>query len=417
MAGYPIHTVPGMKEYFKKFNKLIGLSKVSLIHLNDSKTQLGKHADRHENIGKGYIFKKNYKPLCYLLALLKKKKIPVVLETPDKYPYNKHKSEIATIKKLLKNKQDGGGSKKDKIKDIFSEIIKYYYSMGLQFNALAYRNAIKVIEEYPGNLPRDKKKLMAIQGIGKSISDHIIQIQKTGTIEDYKKYFTNKKVNKIKKISQVLGIGPALAKKLVSKKISNIKELRQAVKNKKIILTKYQSLGLKYYNDLGKKIPRVEISSFDKFISKSIKKVNKKDMVLTYSIAGSYRRKIKESKDIDLIIGYKNKKDIESFLLLLKPYIIGKLGEGQSKLHCLIKWKGRVRKLDIIFVPYKSFTSGLLYFTGSKEHNIKMRKRAKDLGYTLNRYGLFKGKNKVKLKTEKDFFKILKMKYIIPEKR
>ena len=211
VAGYPIHTIPGIKEYFKQFNKLIGLSKVSLVHLNDSKTQLGKHADRHENIGKGYIFKKNYKPLCYLLALLEKK-IPIVLETPDKYPYNKHKSEIATIKKLSKNKQNGGASTKDKIKDIFSEIIKYYYSMGLQFNALAYRNAIKVIEEYPGNLPKDKKKLMAIQGIGKSISDHIIQIQKTGTIEDYKKYFTNKKVNKIKKISQVLGIGPALAK-------------------------------------------------------------------------------------------------------------------------------------------------------------------------------------------------------------
>ena len=115
--------------------------------------------------------------------------------------------------------------------------------------------------------------------------------------------------------------------KLVTKKISNIKELREAVKNKKIILTKYQSLGLKYYNDLGKKIPRVEISSFDKFISKSIKKVNKKDILLTYSIAGSYRRKIKESKDIDLIIGYKNKKDIESLLIHLKPYIIGKLGK------------------------------------------------------------------------------------------
>ena len=418
VAGYPIHTISGMKEYFKKFNKLIGLSKLTLLHLNDSKTELGKHSDRHEKIGRGYIFKKNYKPLCYLLKLMKKKDVPIVLETHDKYPYSNYKKEIKLIKKLVISKQTGGGSIKKKIKDIFSKIVKYYYSLGLRFNALAYRNAIKVIDEYPGNLPKDKKKLMSIPGIGKSISDHIIQIQKTWTIKDSKKYFSNKKVNKIKEISGVLGIGPVLAKKIISSKINSIKDLRQAVKEGGIKLTNYQTIGLKYYNKLSKKIPRKEILSFDKYISKKIKEINKKKELLTYAVAGSYRRKLKESGDIDLIIGYKNTKDyVKMVLRMLKYIIIDKLNEGRSKIHCLIKWKDRVRKLDIIFLPHTSFIPGLLYFTGSKEHNIKMRRRAKDLGFTLNRYGLFKGKKKLKAESEKDFFRILKMKYLDPEKR
>ena len=58
--------------------------------------ELNSHVDRHENIGKGYIFSKSFETIKYL----KSKKIPIILETPDKYPYEKYKNEIKLIKNL-----------------------------------------------------------------------------------------------------------------------------------------------------------------------------------------------------------------------------------------------------------------------------------------------------------------------------
>ena len=68
----------------KTFNKLIGIKNITLFHLNDSRAPLGSHLDRHESIGKGFIFKSSEgkKALRYLIITAKKYKIPIILETP-----------------------------------------------------------------------------------------------------------------------------------------------------------------------------------------------------------------------------------------------------------------------------------------------------------------------------------------------
>ena len=83
-----------------------------------------------------------------------------------------------------------------------------------------------------------------------------------------------------------------------------------------------------------------------------------------------------------------------------------------------------IRRIDIRFVPFNSYYSALLYFTGSYELNTQMRQIAKSLNYKLNEYGLFKinkdgevSKRMLKIKSEKDIFKKLKMEYIKPEER
>ena len=83
-AGYDITSKTKIKEFFNKFNKLIGFEHICLIHLNDSKTKLNSRKDRHENIGYGYIGAKN---LLYFVKYVNKyinKKIPFILETPVK---------------------------------------------------------------------------------------------------------------------------------------------------------------------------------------------------------------------------------------------------------------------------------------------------------------------------------------------
>ena len=83
---------------------------------------------------------------------------------------------------------------------------------------------------------------------------------------------------------------------------------------------------------------------------------------------------------------------------------------------CKLKNK-EVRRIDIRFVPFQSYYSALLYFTGSYQLNQEMRQIAKKLGYKLNEYGLYKNKKLIKVNSEKDIFDKLKMKYKEPKYR
>lgn len=80
-AGYNIKDKYQVDRYLEKFDFLIGLNNVVLIHLNDSKVKLGERKDRHENIGEGYI---GIWGLKYFVSVFKLKNVPIVMETPGK---------------------------------------------------------------------------------------------------------------------------------------------------------------------------------------------------------------------------------------------------------------------------------------------------------------------------------------------
>lgn len=86
-AGYDIRKKENIDEYIKTFDNLVGLRYIGLVHLNDSKKDIGSKIDRHESLGKGFIGKKG---LLYMIKLFKQFSLPIVLETPSIY----HRSEI-----------------------------------------------------------------------------------------------------------------------------------------------------------------------------------------------------------------------------------------------------------------------------------------------------------------------------------
>lgn len=86
-AGYDIRQKKDIDEYIKTFDNLIGLRYIGLIHLNDSKKNIGSKIDRHESLGKGFIGKKG---LLYIIKIFKQFSLPIILETPSIY----HQSEI-----------------------------------------------------------------------------------------------------------------------------------------------------------------------------------------------------------------------------------------------------------------------------------------------------------------------------------
>lgn len=92
VAGYDIRTVSGVSKYLDQFDKLVGISNIGLIHLNDSAVQLGEKKDRHQSIGKGYI---GYTGLKYFFDYFKKLSTPIILETPS----HNYKKDISLLSK------------------------------------------------------------------------------------------------------------------------------------------------------------------------------------------------------------------------------------------------------------------------------------------------------------------------------
>ena len=216
--------------------------------------------------------------------------------------------------------------------------------------------------------------------------------------------------------------------------IQNIQNKFQANSKYLCSLNHHQLLGIKYFYDILKRIPREEIISTEKFLNTIAKHINKK---LVVKICGSYRRGREHSGDIDTLITHpdiKTKEDLDNcdinilqiFVKQLEiiNYIIDHLTLFSKTKYMGISMhpkKKIARRIDIKFVPYNSFGSAILYFTGSKNFNEKMRGDAKRKGYTLNEYGLYKiangKKNLISCFNEKDIFDELNMEYVEPTKR
>ncbi len=250
-------------------------------------------------------------------------------------------------------------------------------------------------------------------------------------------FITNGKVKKIEDsktdmrfvFNDIYGVGPKMAKKLaIDLKVKSIEELRERQEE---LLNDVQKKGLKYYEDILKRIPRKEINIYDKLLQKYFKIVCKElKSKATIQIVGSWRRGAKTSGDIDVIIcdekhdGNLFKKFIDK--LIEKQILIEVLSRGKVKTLGISKLNKRstARRIDFMFTPKEQFAFAILYFTGSKVFNTLMRGRALELNYTMNEHGLYHYKNNKKgnlidqtFNTEQDIFSFLGIKYVEPEMR
>jgi apurinic endonuclease APN1 len=437
VSGYNISQKNILVDYFNDFDKLIGIKNILLIHLNDSERNLGSIINRHETIGKGYIFKSKYgkESLEYLINFSKENNISLVLETK----YIKYMNELKYIKSLVKK---GGKFEiikqinyKPQILKIFKELLSFHQSIASnniqkRFRIQSYEKIIKILENLKTPI-YSIDDIKNIDGIGKSSLLKIDEIIKTGTLSLYKNIKKNNIIQKnIKSISQfqkIWGFGIKLSKEIVLKYgIYTISELKKAVKLNRIILSRIQKIGLEYYEDLKKRIPRKEIEYYTKMFNKI--KINKDKIYETHN-AGSYRLGKKTSGDIDIIISVKSGKNINTIKKLFynklrKKHIIKEtLVDGENKSIYIIHSKkyNIYRQLDIIFIDKKNLPWYLLYFGSSKDFSKKIRSISAKKGYKLNEYGLFNRITGKKInfepKTEKDIFDYLKIDYIPPEKR
>ena len=284
-------------------------------------------------------------------------------------------------------------------------------------------NALNAIEKISYKIA-NSNDLKNIKGIGNGTLNRVDEILKTGKLSEIN---IPQNYELIEELENIYGIGKKKAYELFSKyNIKNIEDLKN--KAKSIDLPENIKKGLKYYGKINEKINREIIDDISIIISKLLLSI---DNNLLGIICGSYRRLKLVCSDIDIIIvhpKYMTKQDTENNNIIYN--IITKLKENNyieisltdenvnTKYMGIFKWKDDLIRIDIRFMPYQSYYSAILYFTGSKNFNKKMRTVAITMGYTLNEYGLFDKNNKIiKVSSEKDIFDKLNMEYLSPESR
>lgn len=237
----------------------------------------------------------------------------------------------------------------------------------------------------------------------------------------------NKNKNGVSYINNLLsillsinGIGVQKAHELISNGLKNINDLKlQKYQN---MISDESKLFYKYKPLLS--IPRNYIEKIDEYLTLCFKSIK-----LKHIIGGSYRRKLQTSSDIDVLI----LSETENFTQIIKIINEFKNSEiyeymrGDDKMSAIFRLKGeKYVKIDFMRSNKKEFITMLLYITGSKEFNIKMRSIAKSKNYLLNQRGLYKIKKDknnniekilIDVKSEKEIFDILNMEYVLPQNR
>lgn len=292
-------------------------------------------------------------------------------------------------------------------------------------------NILNILIKYPTKITlKNFNELKNIDGIGSHTINRIKEILETGKLSELKGFVElSKKEEIIAEFENIIGVGRNIAIDFYNKGITSIKMLKQKIKNKELIVNDKIKLGLKYHGKYKVGIPRDEITDLYKILTKIFKKINKKNNTqYIFEICGSYRREKKTSNDIDILIS--NLDDIINNEINHLHFFIDYLKQEnilvdditdkdyKTKYMGFSKLKDNpIRRIDIRYVPIKSFYSALLYFTGSPILNKKMRNIAKKKGLKLSEYGLFNKNKMINITSEKDIFDKLNMSYIEPKYR
>lgn len=289
------------------------------------------------------------------------------------------------------------------------------------FRIRAYRNAARVISGMSQSLATlvdEDADLTEIPGIGEGIAEKIKIILKTQELPLLKEVEAHTPPV-LSELMRVEGLGPKRVKILYKKlKIKSADDLIQAIDAGKVLKIKgfgekiQQKIkeGIQHVSQYEKHFKLYDVMPIAESVLAHLKKLKSME---TAEIAGSYRRRKEIVGDLDILaIAKKGSEVIEHFIHFEEVAEVLSKGTTRStvRLHSGIQ-------VDLRVVPQISYGAALLYFTGSKAHNIHIRKMALQEKLKINEYGVFKGNRRVAGKTEEEVYKKIGLPYIEPELR
>ncbi len=311
---------------------------------------------------------------------------------------------------------------------VLYEIGEYLEMEGIAFKPRAYEKVAQTIEslaEEAGDIYKKGglKALENIPGVGVSIAEKIEELIKTGKCKEYEQLKKKTPVD-LSNLTRIEGLGPRKIKALYEELgIKNVIDLEKSAKAGKIAKLEgfgeksEQNIlkGLEFLKKDGGRFPLPLAMSGVGALRDRLKSLKE---VEELEIAGSVRRYKETIGDVDILAISKNPKRIMDYFVSM-PEVARVYAHGSTK--SAVKLKNGM-DADLRVVSEESYGAALMYFTGSKDHNVALRELAIKKGYTLNEYGLFRGtkEKKGKLvagKTEEEIYKVLGLEYIPPEMR
>ena len=297
-----------------------------------------------------------------------------------------------------------------------------------------YRSYEKVAEllysmhERIEDLAKDEKKLKELPGIGDGMAAHIREILDTGDYSLREKLLKKYPLTLLD-LLHLQSMGPKKVALLWKKfKVATIEGIEKLAREGK--LRDLEGFGEKSEQNILKATAlakrssgRFKLDDADEAAQKLVAYISQMDKIVeSVTPAGSLRRGKETIGDLDLLVtmrpGHDKQKDVDAVAahILKYPGIDQTLAHGENKVSVVL---GNGLQVDVRLLEKDSFGAALLYFTGSKEHNVVLRGRARDMGWTLNEYALttLKGGRFVAGKTEKDIYDKLRLDYIEPELR
>lgn len=289
------------------------------------------------------------------------------------------------------------------------------------FRVRAYRKAARTIEGLPksvANLLAAGEDLSELPGIGKDLAGKIADIVSSGRSEVLQQ-LKRRLPGELGDIAAVPGLGPKRVKHLYDRlHIRTLEDLRRAARAGRIRELKgfgekseekiLAALGKPVLTEKRFKLPVAEAEA--QALLKHLQPYAEKGEI---AVAGSFRRRRDTVGDLD-IVATERKTSTISDRLVGYENVREVVAHGPARTTVILRSGLQV---DLRVVPAQSYGAGLMYFTGSKAHNIALRGLANDRGWKLNEYGLFAGTRRIAGATEAEIYRKLGLAFVPPELR
>jgi DNA polymerase (family 10) len=287
------------------------------------------------------------------------------------------------------------------------------------FRARAYRRAARTIE----NLPQSVASLLAagedlseLPGIGKDLAEKIAGIAKSGRF-DLLQSLKRKLPGDLAAMAALPGLGPKRIKLLYDRlHIRTLEDLRRAAQAER--LSELRGFGEKTQEKILAALAKATVTEKRFKLSAAEAEAT---ALLDYlklpesdiAVAGSYRRRRETVGDLDIVATAAKTETVGNRLVKYEN-VVEVAAHGPTRTTVVLRSGLQV---DLRVVPAPSFGAALLYFTGSKAHNIALRGLANDRGWKLNEYGLFEGRRRIAGRTEAEIYRKLGLAFVPPELR
>ena len=303
------------------------------------------------------------------------------------------------------------------------EISAYLEMEGVGFKPRAYEkaaDAVEAMEEPVSKLFAEGgvKGVATVPGVGKSIAEKISEFIETGKV-GYLEEMKSRRPVDLMELTAIEGVGPKTVGVLYDALgVRTLDDLERVAREGKVRSLRgfgeksEQEIlrGLAFLRQHRGRFSLGEVLPLAYFIEQRLRKLDGVDKV---TVAGSVLRRKETVGDVDVLVVSRNAERVMDFFVTM-PEVAHVHGKGSTKSSVRLE---NGLDVDLRVVPAKSFGAALNYFTGSKAHNVHLRRIAQERGLKLNEYGLFKGTKAVAGKTEEDLYRALDLPFIPPELR